>query len=222
MDLILAFLQSYDFSSVLKLILGFSLAAIIGLERDYRHKPAGFRTHGLVGLSAVLVVLCGEYMATKYSIDPSRISAQLLSGIGFIGAGTILRDGFNVTGLTTASSLLAVTCIGLCIGCGFYFGAIAATLITFIVLSYSYKLTNKLDHFNNIKLIVSLNDFSSDIVEQIESVLDEFNIDIKKLDKSENNVLHLDIKYNNKHQLKMSKLITKISGLENIKSVEEA
>ena len=222
METLLNFFNSFDFDTILKLILGFTLPSIIGLERDYRHKPAGFRTHGLVGISAVLVVLCGEYMATKYNTDPTRIPAQLLSGIGFIGAGTILRDGFNVTGLTTASSLLAVTCIGLCIGCGFYFGAIAATLITFIVLSYSYKLTDKLDHFTNVKLMISLNDFSSDIIEQIENILDESNIEIKKLDKTEDKVLSLDIKYNNKLKIKMSKIITKLSNLESIKCVEEA
>jgi len=220
MGSILTFIQSSDFSSLLKLALGFILPSIIGLERNYRNKPAGFRTHGLVGISAVLVVLCGEYMATKYNTDPTRIPAQLLSGIGFIGAGTILRDGFNVTGLTTASSLLAVTCIGLCIGCGYYFGAIIATLITFIVLTYSYKLTDKLDHFTSSKLILKLTDFSSDIIERIENILEEFDITIKKLDKLDDNIIHLDIKYNN--NIKMSKIITKISNLEIVKSIEEA
>lgn len=222
METILDFVQSFDFSAVLKLVLGFTLAAIIGLERDYRHKPAGFRTHGLVGLSAVLVVLCGEYMANLYNIDPSRIPSQLLSGIGFIGAGTILRDGLTVTGLTTASSLLAVTCVGLCIGCGFYFGAIVATLIVFIVLTYSYKLTDKLDHFNNSKLIVTFNGFSSEIIEQIENILAEYDIDIKKIDKVEDKTFHLDIKYNLKPNIKIGKIITKLSNLENIKCVEEA
>jgi len=203
------------------LILGFTLAGIVGLERDYRHKPAGFRTHGLVGLSAVLVVLCGEYMALKYNTDPSRIPAQLLSGIGFIGAGTILRDGFNVKGLTTASSLLAVTCVGLCIGCGFYFGAIAATLITFIVLSYSYKLTDKLDHFSNIKLIINLNNSNSDVNEKIEAILDEYDLNIKSLDKSTDEVIHLEIQYNNKTELKANKIITKISNLDSVKSIRQ-
>lgn len=211
---------SPEFSVILKLILGFILPSLIGLERNYRNKPAGFRTHGLVGISAVLVVLCGEYMASKYNTDPTRIPAQLLSGIGFIGAGTILRDGFNVTGLTTASSLLAVTCIGLCIGCGFYFGGIVATLITFIVLSYSYKLTDKLDHFNTNKIIINLNEFTSDIIEQIEDIFDNFNITIKKLEKSENNVIQFEIKYN--HNIKFTKVITKISKLDNVKSIEEA
>ena len=219
MEAISIFIHSFDFTSIIKLVLGFVLAGIIGLERDSWNKPAGFRTHALVGISSVLVVLCGEYMYTKYNIDPSRIPAQLLSGIGFIGAGTILRDGFNVKGLTTASSLLAVTCIGLCIGCGFYFGAIVSTLITYIVLSYSYLLTDKLDHFSNSKLIINLSDFSSDIIENIENILDEYDITIKKLDKSENNLLNLDIKYN--HNIKINKVISKLSNLEIVKSIEE-
>ena len=219
MEAISIFIHSFDFTSIIKLILGFVLSGIIGLERDSWNKPAGFRTHALVGISSVLVVLCGEYMYTKYNIDPSRIPAQLLSGIGFIGAGTILRDGFNVKGLTTASSLLAVTCIGLCIGCGFYFGAIVATLITYIVLSYSYLLTDKLDHFSNSKLIINLSDFSSDIIENIENILDEYDITIKKIDKSEDKLLHLDIKYN--HNIKINKVISKLSNLEIVKSIEE-
>ena len=101
---------------------------MIGMERSSWNKPAGFRTHTLLGISAVLVVLCGEALGQKYNVDPFRIAAQFLSGIGFIGAGTILRDGFNVKGLTTASGLLTVSCIGLCVGTGFYLGSIVATI----------------------------------------------------------------------------------------------
>ncbi len=103
MDFIIYIISSFWFQAILKLIVGFILSGIIGLERSSWNKPAGFRTHSLVGLSSVLIMLCGEYMSEKYNIDPSRIPAQLLSGIGFIGAGTILRDGFNVKGLTTAA-----------------------------------------------------------------------------------------------------------------------
>lgn len=116
------FLMSFEVQSLIKLVLGFILAGIIGAEREALNKPAGFKTHSLIGICSVLVMLCGEYMAMTTNTDVSRIPAQLLSGIGFIGAGTILRDGLNVKGLTTAASLLAVTCIGLCIGAGFYLG----------------------------------------------------------------------------------------------------
>ena len=142
MQVIGEILNSFWFQSITKLILGFVLAGIIGLERSSWSKPAGFRTHALVGISSVLIMLCGEYMSKAYDIDPSRIPAQLLSGIGFIGAGTILRDGFNVKGLTTAAGLLSVTCIGLSIGAGFYLGGILTTLIVYILLSYSYKISH--------------------------------------------------------------------------------
>ena len=197
MDWIFSLMDNFYFSSVFKLFLGFVLAGIIGLERKSWNKPAGFRTHSLVGISSVLVVLCGEYMSIKYNIDPSRIAAQLLSGIGFIGAGTILRDGFNVKGLTTASSLLTVTCIGLCIGSGFYLVAIVATLITYILLSYSYLLTDKLEHFCNSKLSIVIEKFDDDIFEKIEAIFEHNDVLIKKLEKlsidnSEDKILNLE------------------------------
>ena len=156
MDFILSVVQSFWFQAILKLVLGFLLAGLIGLERSSWSKPAGFRTHSLVGISAVLIMLCGEYMSREYNIDPSRIPAQLLSGIGFIGAGTILRDGFNVKGLTTAAGLLAVTCIGLSIGAGFYLGGILTAVIVYIIMSYSYKFSEKLDHFNILELEIKI------------------------------------------------------------------
>ena len=133
------FLLSFEVQSLIKLILGFLLSGIIGAERESLNKPAGFKTHSLIGVSSVLVMLCGEYMSMTSNTDVSRIPAQLLSGIGFIGAGTILRDGLNVKGLTTAASLLAVTCIGLSIGAGFYLGGIITTIIVYFILSHSHK-----------------------------------------------------------------------------------
>ena len=89
MDFILNITSSFWFHAVLKLLLGFLLSGIIGLERSSRNKPAGFRTHSLVGISAVLIMLCREYMSREYNVDPTRIPAQLLSGIG----GTLIIHG---------------------------------------------------------------------------------------------------------------------------------
>ena len=89
MEFILNLFNSFWFESIFKLVLGFMLAGLIGLERSSWSKPAGFRTHALVGISAVLIMLCGEYMSQNFDMDPSRIPAQLLSGIGFLGAGII-------------------------------------------------------------------------------------------------------------------------------------
>lgn len=234
--------------SIVKILLIIILSGIIGLERDSWNKPAGFRTHALVGISSVLVVLCGEYFYNLYNIgDPTRIPAQLLSGIGFIGAGTILRDGFNVKGLTTAASLLAVTCIGLCIGAGFYFIGITATVISYLVLSYSYLLTDKLDHFVSSDLAIYYQDDKEDIIKKLESFFNSKNIIIKKIDFSEkqeykakndndtytdsenattkNNPTDVEkkmlfhIKY--EHNIKLTSILTAISTIENVLKVEE-
>ena len=181
MDIIFTIFNSFWFQAIIKIILGSVLAGIIGLERSSWSKPAGFRTHSLVGMSAVLIMLCGEYMSREYNIDPSRIPAQLLSGIGFIGAGTILRDGFNVKGLTTAAGLLAVTCIGLSIGAGFYLGGILTTLLAFIILSYSYKVFEGLDHFSVMDLQIEISKNTNEVVGQIERIFNEYNVDIKQI-----------------------------------------
>ena len=86
MEFILNLFNSFWFESIFKLVLGFMLAGLSGLERSSWNKPAGFRTHALVGISAVLIMLCGEYMSQNFNMDPSRIPAQLLSGIGFINS----------------------------------------------------------------------------------------------------------------------------------------
>lgn len=201
---------------------------MIGLERSSWSKPAGFRTHALVGLSAVLIMLCGEYMSEQYNMDPSRIPAQLLSGIGFIGAGTILRDGFNVKGLTTAAGLLAVTCIGLSIGAGFYFGGIATTLIAYILLSYSYKISERLDHFNVLELEIKINKKSGEVLNQIEDYLTEHKVEIKNIKKQEQdddcdekNVFKI-IGHYNRREFKKNELLRKITSIEEVNEVTEA
>ena len=222
MDLFSNMSYSFWLEAILRLLLGFILSGIIGLERDSWNKPAGFRTHALVGISAVLIMLCGEYMSTKYDMDPSRIPAQLLSGIGFIGAGTILRDGFNVKGLTTAASLLVVTCIGLSIGSGFYFGGISATIIAYIVLSYSYLLTDNLDHFNTIDMEITIKENKTQVIKEIENILNDNNITIKKINSKETEgqkIIKIAGKYNNK--IKINTVLTAISSLELVLDVEE-
>lgn len=227
MQLVFTMINSFEFQAIIKLLLGFVLAGIIGLERSSWSKPAGFRTHALVGLSAVLVMLCGEYLSQNYDMDPSRIPAQLLSGIGFIGAGTILRDGFNVKGLTTAAGLLAVTCIGLSIGAGFYLGGIVTTFIVYLVLSYSYKISSKLDHFDSLNLQVIISKDYNTAINKIENVLTKYEVDIKQMKKiadeeAETNYMALKIvgQFNKKIYSK-NQLLKNISIIENISEVSE-
>lgn len=121
------------------------LAGLIGYEREYVHRNAGLRTHILVAIGASLVMCCGEYLVDRgvfNSLDPTRLGAQVVSGIGFLCAGTILKEGRSVRGLTTASSLWCVSCIGLACGCGNYILAAAVTASVYITL----KLLRNLAH----------------------------------------------------------------------------
>lgn len=227
MEILNILITSFWFQAIVKLFLGFLLAGLIGLERSSWSKPAGFRTHALLGLSAVLIMLCGEYMSRIYpDMDPSRIPAQLLSGIGFLGAGTILRDGFNVKGLTTAAGLLTVTCIGLSIGAGFYLGGIATTFIAYIILSYSYKISEKLDHFDIMELNLKIEGEVEDTINKIQEIISENEIEIKnlkKLDKEDEedfDMVELVLQYHKNINVK-NKIISKISLLKNIKEVVE-
>ena len=216
-------LSSFWFEVIIRLILGFLLAGFIGAERESVNKPAGFKTHSLIGVSAVLIMLCGEYLSNNYSVDASRIPAQLLSGIGFIGAGTILRDGFNVKGLTTASSVLAVTGIGLSIGAGFYIGGIIATVFVYIILSHSNNLFESLDHFTNVSLSVTVKDYTNTLLE-IQKILDKYEINIKKIKNGqpdEENVTDLQLIFRYHKDVNINSVFTEISALENVTDLEE-
>ena len=227
MQIVVEVVNSFWFQAIVKLTLGFILAGIIGLERSSWSKPAGFRTHALVGISSVLIMLCGEYMSKAYDIDPSRIPAQLLSGIGFIGAGTILRDGFNVKGLTTAAGLLSVTCIGLSIGAGFYLGGILTTLIVYIILSYSYKISDKLDHFNILELDIKINENVKEVLSKIEECLSDYQVEIKQIkrlnqeaEEETGETIHI-VGHYNKKGFKKNELLKNITSIENIEEVIE-
>lgn len=124
--------------SIWKLGLAALLSGIIGFEREHSHRPAGFRTHILVAVGSALVMLTSVYVGLRYeqmSVDITRMSGQVVSGIGFLGAGTILREGFSVKGLTTAASLWAVSCIGIAVGAGYIAGAIIATVVIYLTLN---------------------------------------------------------------------------------------
>lgn len=124
--------------AVLNLALAAFLGGFIGFQREQSHHlPAGFRTHILVCVGAALAMLTSIYLArtTDMRIDVSRISSQVIAGIGFLGAGTILKEGFSVRGLTTAASLWAVACIGTAVGSGYYAGAVVATVFIYITLN---------------------------------------------------------------------------------------
>jgi putative Mg2+ transporter-C (MgtC) family protein len=123
---------------VVRLCLSVILGGIVGLEREMSGRAAGLRTHIMVSLGSCLIMLTSLYVFDIYrsmtQVDPSRIAAGVITGIGFLGAGTILRGDDGVRGLTTAATLWVVAATGLATGIGFYSAAITATLLALIVL----------------------------------------------------------------------------------------
>ncbi|MDV4151381.1 MgtC/SapB family protein [Clostridium sp. AL.422] len=138
-----------------RLLIAAFVGGLVGYEREYKNSHAGLRTHILVCLGAAVVTLISEYNLDKYlllaenpiyanviTVDSSRLGAQVISGVGFLGAGTILREKGSIKGLTTAASLWIVACLGLAVGQGLYGLAITAAIIVVITLSLLRKLDN--------------------------------------------------------------------------------
>ena len=128
--------------SLLRLALAALLGGLIGVERELREREAGLRTHLLVSLGSALFTIVGAYGfhafldsgASVVRADPTRIAAQIVTGIGFLGAGAIIRQGLSVRGLTTAATLWVAAAIGIAAGAGYYSGAVLATVITILAL----------------------------------------------------------------------------------------
>ena len=139
-----------------RLLITAGLCGVIGFERETRDQSAGFRTHILLGLGAALFTLVSAYGFTEFTeaaiesggrgiqFDPTRIAAQIVTGIGFLGAGAIIRQGIDIRGLTTAASLWAAAAIGMAAGAGYYFGAVATTVVVVAVLYLLREVRNLL------------------------------------------------------------------------------
>ena len=161
---------TYEF--VLRLFVAAMLGGVIGLEREYRAKEAGFRTHFLVALGSGLFMILSQFgfddvlgHYEQVSLDPSRIASQVVTGIGFIGAGTIIFQKHVVRGLTTAAGLWVTSAIGMTAGAGMYVLSIATTVLVLLCLEALYFI---LQHFGTRNITVT---FSTPKEENIQPVL---------------------------------------------------
>lgn len=133
----------------LRMLCAMAVGTIIGTEREYSGRPAGMRTHILVALGSCAVMLTGQMIFAQYSPygaspDPARMAAQVITGVGFLGAGTIIREGTTVRGLTTAASLWAVACLGVAAGGGYYAITLIGMVFILITLTVFEFLQNRL------------------------------------------------------------------------------
>ena len=131
-----------------RIFLATALGGIVGYEREMHNRWAGFRTHILVCVGSCLIMITSIYLSTSFtghsSVDPGRLAAQVVSGIGFLGAGTILHSSSHIRGLTTAANLWMIAGVGLAVGCGLYMPAILTTVLGFVVLEYFAPIESRL------------------------------------------------------------------------------
>lgn len=125
-----------------RMLLAMILCGLIGIERGIKNRPAGFMTYLLVGCGSTLIMITNQYISELYSgVDPTRMAAQVVSGIGFLGAGTIITTSKNeIRGLTTAAGLWAAAAVGLAVGIGFYYAAIFGEVLILISLTWLKKI----------------------------------------------------------------------------------
>lgn len=195
---------------LIRILMAIIIGGMIGYERGHSNRPAGFRTHILVCLGAAIVSLTQDQLRinllnlaeTNYSAaqllrtDLGRIGAQVVSGIGFLGAGTIMRDKGVIGGLTTAASIWATGCIGLGIGWGFYYLAVPSGVAILIVLVTLKKVERSLiDNRHIVKIAVQFSQgtrYNDNLLETYE-ILKNMNVTIKSLKKGseENKVIYV-------------------------------
>lgn len=215
-------------SIILRLSLATLCGGIIGIDRGKKRRPAGFRTHVLVCIGSTLAMLTNQYIVQQMNIggDPTRLGAQVISGIGFLGAGTILVTGKQqVKGLTTAAGLWASACMGLAIGIGFYEGAIIGCLFIFGGMTILHKIDDYvLARAKVIELYIEL-----DEVKSIKKLLDHVKrcdmtvsyIEVTKSSELYREKVGVFLTLRQQHKREHDEVISLISELECIGFIEE-
>ncbi len=179
-----------EYIIIMRLVIILFLSGLIGWERERLDKPAGFRTHILVGVGSTIFMIVSFSMGNLYPElmpDVGRIAAQVVSGMGFLGAGTILREGFSIRGLTTAASLWVTSAVGLAVGIGFYLLAAFGTLLVFITLNYFNRWERKISARGERKLFCRL-DSSSTAYCDIAAIMDDCEVKIRNIDMDEDKI----------------------------------
>jgi len=213
---------------ILKLLLGTLLGGIIGFERQTHGRPAGFRTQLLVCVSCVLLMIISEgyYIQGSSSVefvrvDPTRIAAGAMTGVGFLGAGVILKSGASVQGLTTAACVWIVSAIGLAIGAGQYVAGIVGFVITFVSLWFLRLLETRMPR-TVYKFVTLITDSTGD-EKTIREVFEEKGFTVTKMDY----MIHFPEKERTfvftvagKHSSPIRQVIETLSGLSSVRKLE--
>lgn len=171
---------------LLKIAVSIVFGGMIGLEREHHNQPAGLKTHIILCVGATLITIVSIELARDWAgplqADPTRIAANIVTGIGFLGGGAILRMGASVRGLTTAACLWAVAGVGMAVGGGYYFAALVTILTILLTLHFLARVENVFLHRKEFKEMTLIAKSSPDILGSVEKVLTANQVSIKNIE----------------------------------------
>lgn len=203
-----------EWELLLRLTLSCVLGGVIGYERQSRRKSAGLRTNVLVCLGSCLIMVLSQEIYQNVegltNADPARLAAQVVSGIGFLGAGTIMKEGLTVRGLTTAACLWVVAGVGLAVGAGFYTGALFTSALVFGTLGTLSRLDDWVSHEKNMSISIQTIDTPGQ-VGKISDCLDVLNLRTKGI----------QVKANTEDTVFIDLLIYNSGGAKNLEIAQE-
>ncbi|SFW35180.1 MULTISPECIES: MgtC/SapB family protein [Selenomonas] len=216
----------------LRLVLSCVLGGIIGYERQSRRKSAGLRTNVLVCLGSCLIMVMsiGLYQDVegKTNADPARLAAQVVSGIGFLGAGAIMKEGLSVTGLTTAACLWVVAGVGLAVGAGFYTGALISTGLVFVTLGRLSRLDDWVDHEKNLSLNIHTVDRPGQLM-RISRCLEDLQLRVRgvkvnaaddEMEEGGERSMYIDLEIFNKQSIKSIIIVDAVRQIDGVIRVD--
>ena len=222
---------------IIRLALAVVVGGLIGYEREFKNRPAGFRTHILVCLGAAITSMIQLYsiqettnmiiahpeLQTAMKVDIGRLGAQVITGVGFLGAGTIIHDKGSIKGLTTAASIWTVACIGLAVGLGYYTLSILSTVCIFIVLVFLKTFEERFFKNTNILKLEIQYVNKKDMVEKLEQYFQGMNIKVKNIeflidDEEDENSTYSTTMYTilAPRHIKSSQIVQKLCAFEEI------
>lgn len=216
--------------TLIRTVLSMIIGGLIGWERESTRRPAGLRTHMLVAVGSCMVMQLGSFTAIQYrgqmNIDPSRLGAQVISGIGFLGAGTIMKEGATVKGLTTAASLWVVACLGLAIGCGAYVIAISGFIAIILTLTVFERASNFVSGGKNTSFTISVRcQDLTETLQHLNTIAGLYNarileLQLKVLDDQTHKISFKLSTNKSRHSLDSTELLENLSGYSGIKTVK--
>lgn len=228
-DLMIYLREINTISIIVRLTLATICAGILGHERGKKKRPAGFRTHIVVCIGATMVMITSQYMTDILGVttDASRMGAQVISGIGFLGAGTIMVVGRNqVKGLTTAAGLWACACMGLAIGIGFYEGAIITCIYLLAVVTFLHKLDlYSRTHSKVLEVYVELQDICgvTNFINMVKADGTKIsNIEVKKNDSMDKDMIGLTMTLTLARKCDHGDYLLQLNNIEGVYIAEEA